>query len=164
MCARLWGSIYGDTFSLRSRFSSSSLSSLVPPAFYSRFYHSVTLHLGTLSVHLLPLHQYQQCQLPHPCLMLTRPASAVTLVVSHASLPNSQFLEASRHSVADHDVAAGTSGATRSASYQLQQYTICPRCNDPYVPGHGDHRVAARLAELDAALSLLQKSKNTSRL
>jgi hypothetical protein len=48
---------------------------------------------------------------------------------------------------------------------QLQQYKTSSRRNDPYVAGYGDHRDArVSLAELDAALSLLQKGATASRL
>lgn len=87
MRVRPWESICGDTFSRRSSFSSSFLSSLVPSAFYSRFHHSVTLYLDISSVHPLQLHQYQQCQLPHPRPTLIKPVSVVILIVGHAFLP-----------------------------------------------------------------------------
>jgi hypothetical protein len=75
------------------------------------------------------------------------------------------LLEASRWSVADVDGPAGASAGSRSASYQLQQYETSSRRNDPYVAGYGDHRDApVSLAELDAALSLLQKGATASRL
>jgi hypothetical protein len=62
-------------------------------------------------------------------------------------------------------VEAGTCRANRPASYQLQQYIISPRRNDPYFPGHRDHGdAAAKLAELDVMLSSFKEGGTTSRL
>jgi hypothetical protein len=66
---------------------------------------------------------------------------------------------------ADRGVIAASSDSSQKSSYQLQRYTNSPRRHDPYTPGHGDHRdTAASLAELDMALSSLQKGGNASKL
>jgi hypothetical protein len=58
-----------------------------------------------------------------------------------------------------------TSYATKKASYQFQHYANSPRREDPYTPGHGDHRASAKvLAELDMLLSSLQKGGNAQKL
>ena len=86
-------------------------------------------------------------------------------MVSRALSSDSEIGEGFRYSVADGSVIVGTPGATRSASYQLQQYTNSPRRNDPYVPGQGGRAdVAGRLADLDAVLSSLQKGGNPASL
>jgi hypothetical protein len=102
----------------------------------------------------------QQCQLPHLRPTLTRSTMAVLLLP-----PSLRFSGFPTRLGADRGVVAAASDATRKSSYQLQQYADSPPRDDPYSPGHRDNQGnGARLAELDVALSSLQKGGRASSL